>query len=110
MTVRAAPVLALAALALAGCGGEPAAPRAHAVEIRDFAFVPADLEVAPGDTVVWTNRDVVPHTATAADGAWDSGEIAANASWRLVVPDGGAAAEYRCAYHPTMTGALAAGD
>ena len=29
-------------------------------------FAPATLKVKRGDTVVWTNRDPFPHTATAA--------------------------------------------
>ena len=46
------------------------------VAIRDFAFVPAEVHVAPGTTVVWVNcegADIDPHTSTADGGAWDSG-------------------------------------
>jgi plastocyanin len=97
--------VALAALLLsAGCA-EARKPRAHAVEIRNFVFAPASLAAAPGDTVVWTNRDIVPHTATPDAGGWDSGSIAAGASWTLVVPEEGLGA-YRCAFHPTMKAAL----
>ncbi|HEU0052772.1 MAG TPA: cupredoxin family copper-binding protein [Longimicrobium sp.] len=98
---------ALAALLLcAGCAGGRE-PRTYAVEIRNFVFTPAALAVAPGDTVVWTNRDIVPHTATSESGGWDTGSIAANATARVVVPEGGLGA-YRCAFHPTMRGALEA--
>jgi plastocyanin len=102
--------LAAAGLALAAaCGGEARAPRRHAVELRQFVFAPAALAAAPGDTVVFTNRDLVPHTATAEGGAWDSGELAPGASWTLVVPAGGLV-PYKCAYHPTMLGRLVRGE
>lgn len=97
---------ASAALALAACGGERG-PQVHQVAIERFVFAADTVPVAPGDTVVFTNRDAVPHTATAASGAWDSGEIAAGGSWRLVVPADGAGG-YTCRYHPTMRGALTA--
>ena len=105
--LRAAAVLL--ALAAAGCAGAERAPRAHAVEIAAFVYRPAELAVAPGDTVVFTNRDPVPHTATAADGSWDSGSLAKDASWRLVVPENGIGA-YRCAFHPNMAATLTRGD
>jgi plastocyanin len=95
---------ALLALAASGCGGTPA-PRAHAVRIERFAFQPAELAVSPGDTVVFTNADIAPHTATAADSSWDSGGIERGRSWRLVVPEGGIG-DYLCLFHPTMTATL----
>ena len=93
-------VLALAA----GCGGGGARPTTHPVEIRAFRFAPDTVVAAPGDTVVWTNHDVVPHTATAADG-WDTGEIRTSASGRMVAAEAGTYA-YVCAYHPGMRGTL----
>jgi plastocyanin len=78
----------------------------HRVEMRGFQFVPAELVVAPGDTVLWVNADPVPHTATSADGAWDTGAVAAGDSARVVVPNVG---PYVCTFHPSMTGALLAG-
>ena len=43
--------------------------------MRDFGFTPAEVDVAEGDTIVWSNADFVPHTATARDAAWDSKAI-----------------------------------
>ncbi len=79
-----------------------AAARTHAVRIKNFAFEPARLEVQPGDTVVWTNDDIVPHTATAKPG-FDSKGIEPGKSWRFVVGATGSFA-YVCTFHPTMTG------
>jgi plastocyanin len=101
--IRAA-ALAAVALGLAAACARPA-PRSHIVEIRGFAYRPATLQVAPGDTVVWVNRDAVPHTATRDGGGWDSGSIGAGQDWRLVAaPREGQ--PYYCTFHPNMRGAL----
>lgn len=96
-----------ALLALTAGAPDPARrerpPTLHHVEIRNFAFDPVHLEVAVGDTVVWTNRDFVPHTATADSGSWDSGGLSTGQSWKLVVQQGGA---YHCALHPAMKATL----
>lgn len=36
-------------------------PQRHIVEIREFSFHPKRTVASPRDTVVWINRDVVPH-------------------------------------------------
>ncbi len=53
-----------------------AAPRVHTVLIEGMRYQPEGLTVVAGDTVVWINRDMVPHTATSASGRFDSNEIA----------------------------------
>ena len=68
-------------------------------------FLPERLEVAVGDTVTWTNRDLVPHTVTAARAGVESGNIAPGASWRFVVRRRGDI-DYVCRYHPSMKGAV----
>lgn len=85
-------------------GGEALQTR-HTVEMRNFAFAPARLEAAVGDTVVWINRDAAPHTATDSAAGWNSGEVAAGARWVMVVSEPGRTA-YVCEYHPTMRGEL----
>ena len=50
------------------------------VSIQNFAFVPSNLEIAAGDTVVWTQKDSSMHTSTSgsagkADGLWESGPL-----------------------------------
>ena len=96
----------LLCLLVAGCGGEPGTPparRTHRVEARGFTFAPATLALVEGDTVVWRNADIVPHTATAA-GKWDSGPVPAGAEWRWVATAG--EFSYLCAFHPTMRGTV----
>jgi plastocyanin len=38
-----------------------AAPRVHTVLIEGMRYQPEGITVAAGDTVVWVNRDMVPH-------------------------------------------------
>jgi len=80
-------------------------PQKIEVVAKRFAFEPAELMIARGDTVVWSNTDFVPHSATARDSAWDSKDIAANATWRDV-PGKAGRYEYYCVLHPTMKGTI----
>ncbi len=89
----------------AACAPATGSAETHIVEIRGMAFTPSALEVAVGDTVTWINRDVVPHTATAADGVWDSGSLKQGEEWSLVVESPGSV-DYRCTFHPQMTGVV----
>jgi plastocyanin len=66
-------------------------------------FVPERLEVAAGDTIVWTNRDFVPHSVTAP--GVESGDLAEGASWTLVARQKGEIA-YICRLHPVMRGVV----
>ena len=73
----------------------------HQVDIQGFKFVPGTLDVRPGDSITWTNRDLAPHTATAKAGDWDTGPIERGQSVTLTVaPD--MSADYFCAFHPAM--------
>lgn len=98
-------VTAVGAGIVGGCAD--ATPRRHEVVIRNFVYQPAALTLAVGDTVVWINEDVVPHTATASDGEWDSGSIASNASGQVVI-SGEGEQSYLCTFHPNMRAELAA--
>lgn len=69
--------------------------------IEGMKFVPERLEVAAGDTITWTNRDIVPHTVTAAAAGIESGTIAPGAIWKTSVPRRGEL-PYLCRFHPTM--------
>lgn len=80
----------------------------HVVEIRNFAFVPAHMEVARGDTVIWINRDAAPHTATDSLARWDSGELRAGDRWTWVASEAGRFS-YDCTYHPSMRGTITVG-
>jgi plastocyanin len=67
-------------------------------------FEPATVTVRPGDTVVWKNKDLVPHSATAA-GKFDSRQIAGSRSWTWTAGAKGRY-DYVCLYHPGMKGTV----
>jgi plastocyanin len=80
----------------------------HTVKIVNFAFDPPSLSVAAGDTVVFVNQDQAPHTATARDGAFDTGRLAPGQSARVEITRG--SHDYFCQIHPAMTGQVKAGS
>ena len=85
----------------------PALAASHAVEIKGMKFSPANLEVAAGDTVTFTNQDSAPHTATANDGSFDTGRLGKGESGTVTI--GGAGSfDYFCEIHRSMTGRIAA--
>lgn len=99
---------AFAVLLLVACSSDERAkpkPKTHAIAIQGFAYRPAEVTIAAGDTVVWINQDIVPHTATAKGKRLDSGSIEANQSWRYVATKNGTYA-YGCSFHPNMKGIL----
>jgi plastocyanin len=75
------------------------------VTIENLQFSPRELHVTRGARVTWVNKDLFPHTVTAKSGAFDSGTIAANASWTFIASKPGEYA-YGCTFHPTMSGVL----
>ncbi len=83
----------------------PARAATVSVTIENLQFSPTVLSVRRGDHVVWTNKDLFPHTVTATNKAFDSGGIAAGGTWNYVATLAGEYS-YGCAYHPTMKGSL----
>jgi plastocyanin len=98
------PALALALLV--ALGTVQAAGKTHAVRIAGMKFVPERLEVAAGDTIVWTNQDIVPHTVTAAGARIESGDLGQGKSWKYVARRKGEI-KYLCRLHPGMQGWIA---
>lgn len=74
----------------------------HLVVIQDFKFNPDKLRVRAGDRITWNNRDIAPHTATASDERWDTGEIKMGQTQSIrATPD--MSGTYFCRFHPQMT-------
>lgn len=95
---------AASAVVLASRAGAAAA-KTHNVSIRKFKFDPAHLSVRAGDTIRWTNYDLAPHTATADEFGWDTGELAKGQSGEVTVTEE-TEVSYFCVFHPHMKGAL----
>ena len=104
--VAAIAATAFPTLPFMGPGNAVAQPRKHRVEISGFKFTPDRLEVSIGDTITWINRDIAPHTATAAEGGCDTGELVKGAEASIIVT-AGMEATYFCAFHPVMKALLA---
>ena len=78
----------------------------HQVSITDDKdFLPEDLTINVGDTVTWTNNDDSPHTVTADDDEFNSGNLAEGATWSYTFTETGTY-DYRCNYHGSMTGSV----
>lgn len=103
--IQAATIVAVALCFGAAAANDRAAPQTHTVTIEDMRFQPEVLTVSRGDTIVWVNKDLVPHTATSKAGGFDSKAIGAGQSWRYTAPTQGEFA-YVCAFHPLMQAAL----
>jgi plastocyanin len=80
----------------------------NAVSISNFSFDPADVGVAAGTEVTWTNDDPAPHTVTAEDGTFDSGTLEPGQSFSVAVVGNGPIT-YFCQIHPDMTGTVTVG-
>ena len=73
------------------------------VEMTKFAFVPAKIEIKAGGSIVFANRDLAPHTATADDGSFDTGALRRDERKEIVFPTAGEF-PYICRFHPHMSG------
>jgi len=94
-----------------GLVGQPlsaAAAVTQNVAISGFAFVPASITIAPGDSVRWTNNDVAGHTVAADDGSFSSGTLSNGQSFTRPFSTSGTF-RYHCAFHPSMTGTVVVG-
>ncbi len=78
----------------------PAAAKVQ-INIQNFAFNPAQVTVAVGDTVVWTNLDPVPHQIASA--SFNSAPLSQGNSFSQKFTAAGTY-DYHCAIHPSMTG------
>ena len=71
-----------------------------AVDIEDYEFLPAELKIAAGTTVTWTNIGGVPHTATAEDESFDTGVLGNGESGSYTFEEPGTY-PYICTLHPS---------
>jgi plastocyanin len=97
-------VTVLAIMSLADGAAAAVAARAHSIEMQNMRFGPAPANIKVGDTIVWINRDLVAHTATARNRSFDV-VIPSRGSATTVVRRAGSIPFY-CRYHPVMRGNL----
>lgn len=101
MTTRRTLIIAGLAILAAPLGSAMAAD--HQVTIKSFKFSPAQITVAAGDTISFTNEDGAPHTGTALDGSFDTGRLNKGESGSVTLANAGSI-DFKCNFHPKMKG------
>ncbi|SMC62064.1 cupredoxin domain-containing protein [Kibdelosporangium aridum] len=98
----AAPAQAAPVQAAAPATAQPAA--AKTVEIMGYKYMPADLTIAVGDTVTWTNHDSAPHNVVVTDGPekFTSPLLQQGQTYTYTFSKAGTYS-YFCSVHPDMT-------
>ena len=77
-----------------------------AAALGDRAYMPAELNVAVGTSVTWTNADPgVPHTSTSDALGWDSGVVGSGGQFSRTFETAGTF-PYHCTIHPGMRGTV----
>ena len=72
----------------------------------EFAFDPADISAASGDSIEFVNEDEAEHNFTAEDAGLDE-DVDAGGSTTISLEGVEAGSyDYFCEYHPDMTGTL----
>ena len=83
-----------------------ATKKAKIVVMDKFLFQPQTVTVRVGETVVWKNAGIVPHTVMSVDdNTFGSGIIAPGTTWRYKPAKKGTF-DYLCTLHPNMKGKL----
>jgi plastocyanin len=90
-----------------GAVGQPAprAPATYTVVIDKMAFGATPNGAHVGDTIIWVNRDMFRHTATASDHSFNL-DLMPGKSGRIVLKRAGRIA-FACTFHPGMKGVIA---
>jgi plastocyanin len=115
----AAAAFVLLAIASGGCEGgnesvrasvstaERSAPNpaGNQVSIDNFTFLPQTLTVSVGATVVWLNRDDVPHSVVSTDKLFKSELLDTDEKFSFTFTKPGEYS-YFCGIHPHMTGKI----
>jgi len=100
----AAAFLTAGALPLAAQGTGASVAMTEPAEDR-YAFTPDAVTIPAGAAVTWTNRTDAPRTVTSDTGAFESGRLAENQTFRFTFTTPGTYA-YHCSIHPYMHGTV----
>lgn len=73
----------------------------NSVQMVNFSFQPANLEVVKGTKVTWTNNDSTAHTVTSDTGVFNSDRIEPGKTYEFTFNDTGTF-PYHCSIHTTM--------
>ena len=83
---------------------QAAAPAGKVVEVKvdNFSFSPQTITIAAGTTVIWTNRDDIPHTVVSDDKVFKSKVLDTDEKFTYTFDKAGNF-PYFCSVHPKMT-------
>lgn len=77
-------------------------PQTFNIKIKSYAFSPVELRIKKGDTIIWTNNDVVSHTVTSSSGSELNSEALSQEETYSHTFNAQGAYEYYCKPHPFM--------
>ena len=100
-------VLAAAGVVVAMTGSPSLAATTEA-EMKDNVFIPADISIAPGDTIRWTNNGRSPHNVAAGDDSETSPNLEPGGVFEKTFPTA-MTYYYYCNLHSTGPGQGMAG-
>jgi LPXTG-motif cell wall-anchored protein len=89
-------------------GAAPRSAETKNVSVKDFQFDPKEITINVGDTITWKNDGANPHTVTADDGSFDSGNLDAGGSFSHTFDKAGTI-PYYCKLHGAKGGPGMAG-
>ena len=93
------------AAALAAGSTLPARAADMEVNIDNFAFTPKELTVTAGTTIVFRNRDDIPHSVVGSTGEFHSKPLDTDDSFSFTFTKAGTY-DYSCGLHPKMQGRI----
>lgn len=109
MILRWSPLVLMIVFVVNACTSSPkndgkTYPKAHVVEIKQMAFSPQEITVNKGDTIIFSNHDLVDHDVTEEDKKlWSSSPLHPGQTWSKVVNE---SANYFCSLHVVMKGKI----
>ncbi len=101
-TTRAGFIFTAVMTAMSIWNAAPAGADTIQVAIDKVAYAPVNISARVGDTIEWSNKDIVAHTATSRDKSWDY-MILPNKKQTLTLKRAGEI-DYYCKFHPNMKG------
>ncbi len=78
-------------------------PQEVSIEFSDYR--PSQLDLLPGETVLWTNVSTRTHTVTSDTGLFDSSDLPGGSHFNFQFNEVGAYL-YHCVIHPSITGEI----
>lgn len=96
--------IAAGSLVIVAAQARQRAPATYTIVIDKMAFGPSPSGLHVGDSIVWVNRDLFRHTATATDRSFNL-DLSPGKSGQVTLKRAGTVA-FSCTFHPGMRGTL----